>query len=386
MLFWLIFAAKPFYIVDRGLSPVRCTGPARAKNIKYANNMRTKVQEKKTKAPRRKHDPFFRYIYAVPENARTLLRLAEHGNPDLGNMLSVVDLSTLELIPGSFSNVREWGESDLAFKARTKAGPEVFVGILLEHKSYRKSDVLSQIYRYVFEVMVNKGATDFKWLPTKAVIIYNGQNHWDPVAEFRAKYGNSLEGRELPFECVLVNLANILDEDCFAEKNVEAAVGAIVMKYAFDGGMLKELGGKLVRMLFNMENNARAVLVEKIELYLGEFLDEDIVQELKMRMSIGQALGIVTAGDRRRAAERAGRRAGMKKGLEKGLEKGLAQGLEKGMAQGMEKGLAQGMEKGLAQGVEQERSRNEAVNAKRVEFLRSKKVPEKLIAAMLAIK
>ena len=65
-----------------------------------------------------------------------------------------------------------------------------------------------------------------------------------------------------------------------------------------------------------------------------------------MRMSIGQALGIVTAGDRRRAAERAGRRAGMKKGMEKGMEKGMAQ----------------------------ERSRNEAVNAKRVEFLRSQNV------------
>lgn len=43
-----------------------------------------------------------------------------------------------------------------------------------------------------------------------------------------------------------------------------------------------------------------------------------------MRMSIGQALGIVTAGDRRRAAERAGRRAGMKKGMARGLEKGMA--------------------------------------------------------------
>jgi len=328
------------------------------KNINYANNMRTKEHEKKIKASRRKHDPFFRYIYAVPENARTLLRLAEHRNPDLGKMLAVVDLSSLELIPGSFSNVREWGESDLAFKARTMAGPEVFVGILLEHKSYRKSDVLSQIYRYVFEVMVNKGATDFKWLPTKAIIIYNGRDHWDPVSEFRAKYGNSLEGRELPFDCVLVNLANIPDGVCFAEKNIEAAVGVLVMKYAFDGEKLKKKGGRIARRLFEMETDARATLVEKIELYLGEFLDEDIVQELRMRMSIGQALGIVTAGDRRRAAERAGRRAGMKKG----------------MAQGM------------AQGVEQERSRNEAVNAKRVEFLRSKKVPEKLIAAMLAIK
>ena len=264
----------------------------------------------------------------------------------------------MELIPGSFSNVREWGEADLAFKARTKGGPEVFVGILLEHKSYRKGDVLSQIYRYVFEVMVNKGATDFSWLPTKVVIIYNGQGAWDQVVDFRAKYGNQLGGKELPFDCVLANLANIPDSLCFAEKNVEAAIGTIVMKYAFDGKKLKKIGDKLVSLLYKMEAGARATLAEKIELYLGEFLDEDIVQELKMRMSIGQALGIVTAGDRRRAAERAGRRAGMKKGLEKGMEKGMVM----------------------------ERSRNEAVNAKRVEFLRSCKVPEELISAMLAIK
>lgn len=151
-----------------------------------------------------------------------------------------------------------------------------------------------------------------------------------------------------------MNLANIPDSHCFAEKNVEAAIGTIVMKYAFDGEKLKKLGDKLVSLLYKMEVGARATLAEKIELYLGEFLDEDIVQELKMRMSIGQALGIVTAGDRRRAAERAGRRAGMKKGMEKGME--------------------------------MERSRNEAVNAKRVEFLRSRKVPEALISAMLAIK
>ncbi|MBR2095356.1 MAG: Rpn family recombination-promoting nuclease/putative transposase, partial [Fibrobacter sp.] len=50
--------------------------------------------------------------------------------------------SSLELIPGSFSNVKEWGQSDLAFKAKFKDGSEFFVGILLEHKSYRKSDVL----------------------------------------------------------------------------------------------------------------------------------------------------------------------------------------------------------------------------------------------------
>lgn len=198
--------------------------------------------KKEPKAPvRRKHDPFFRYIYAVPENARTLLRLAQYRNPELRRMLASVDMQTLELIPGNYSNVKEWGEADLAFKASLKNGPEIFVGILLEHKSYRK-------------------------------IIYNGQKDWDPMAEFRAKFRGEFNGRELPFECVLVNLADIPDSKCFAEKNIEAAVGALVMKYAFDGEKLKGVVKQIVRMLSKMENESRATLVEKIELYLQKTL------------------------------------------------------------------------------------------------------------------
>ncbi|SMP47246.1 hypothetical protein [Fibrobacter sp. UWB10] len=73
-----------------------------------------------------------------------------------------------------------------------------------------------------------------------------------------------------------------------------------------------------------------------------------------MRMSIGQALGIKTAGDRLRAAERAALRRGVKKGAQ------------------------------------QEREKNEADNAardsKRADYLRSQNVPENVISAMLALK
>ena len=69
-----------------------------------------------------------------------------------------------------------------------------------------------------------------------------------------------------------------------------------------------------------------------------------------MRMSIGQALGIKTAGDRLRAAERAADRRGRKRGAEK------------------------------------ERERNEALNARRVKFLRSQNVPDSVISAMLSLK
>lgn len=319
--------------------------------------MKKKLRSSK-KQTRRKHDPFFRYIYAVPENTRTLLRLAEYKNLELRRMLSSVDLQSLELIPGSFSNVKEWGQSDLAFKARFRDGSEFFVGILLEHKSYRKSDVLSQIYKYTFEVMVNKNATDFRWLQTKAIIIYNGQSAWDPMAEFREKHRDWANGQDLPFECVLVNLADIPDKLCLAESNIEAAVGILVMKHAFDEDGLKRIVDKFSMLLSKMENGARATLVDKINLYLGEYIDEDGVEELRMQMSIGQVLGIKTAGDRRRAAERAGLRRGMKRGMEKGMEKGA----------------------------ERERKKFAARDKKIAEYLRSIGVSAEGISTALAIK
>ena len=101
-----------------------------------------------------------------------------------------------------------------------------------------------------------------------------------------------------------------------------------------------------------------------------------------MRMSIGQALGIKTAGDRLRAAERAAVRRGRKRGLAQGLEQGIEQGIE----QGLEQGIEQGLEKGIEKGIEQERVRNDALNTKRVKFLRSQNVPDDVISAMLAIK
>ena len=201
---------------------------------------------------------------------------------------------------------------------------------------------------------MNKNATDFRWLQTKAIIIYNGQSDWDPMAEFREKHMDWVNGQDLPFECVLVNLADIPDRLCLAEPNVEAAVGILVMKHAFDEDGLKGIVDKLNKMLSKMENRARATLVDKIVLYLEEYIDEDVVEELRMQKSIGQVLGIPTAGDRRRAAERAGVRRGMKRGMEKGAE--------------------------------QERKKNEATNSRRAEFLRSKKIPDDIISAMLAIK
>ena len=290
------------------------------------------MTKKNTK--RRKHDPFLKYIYSVPKNTRTLLLLAQRRTPALRKMLSDVDMNTLEPIPGTFSTVGERGEADLAFKVKSlTGGPDAFVGILLEHKSVKENDVLSQIYHYVFEVMLNKNAKSnisWPWLPTKAIIIYNGKTDWDPIADFKKKGYALFNGNNLPFECVMVNLANILDSDCKGSENPEAAIGALVMKHAYDPDGLRNAGEIIKELLNKLDNNARTTLAKKIELYLKWYIDQDLVKEMIMAFkSIGQRMGFVSIADAEMKAEASGYRKGKKKGKEEGKEEGLAQGMQK---------------------------------------------------------
>ena len=73
---------------------------------------------------------------------------------------------------------------------------------------------------------------------------------------------------------------------------------------------------------------------------------------------------------------------GKAEGMAKGIAEGRAEGIAKGRAEGIAKGRAEGIAKGRAEG----EAIGEAINAKRVDFLRSKGIPEELISAMLAIK
>lgn len=279
----------------------------------------------------RDHDGFFRYVYSIPKNAKVLLNICRKDNGDLDRILSEVNLDTLVRLPDTYSEVGERGEADIAFKAHLSGGGEINVGILLEHKSKQEKSVLNQVGRYALRVIMDHEDEVFSWIPTKAIIIYNGPTGWDPLAEFRKKVRAKIQGNELPFECVLVNLAAAGDIACVESESPAAAVGVMAMKYAFSPEGFKAAIPNVETILRKMPSDEQATLVEKIILYLQEYIDESTVEELQMAWkSIGQRMGFVSAGDARRAAEKAGRKAGMKAGLEEGLEKGLEKGRKEG--------------------------------------------------------
>lgn len=294
-------------------------------------------------APSRDHDGFFHYVYGVPKNAKTLLNICRKSNHNLDRILSDVDLDTLVRLPGSYNEVGERGEADIAFKARILNGGEINVGILMEHKSKRKKSVLNQVGRYALRVIMDHDDEVFSWIPTKAIIIYNGPTEWDPLAEFRKKARAKFQGNELPFECVLVNLANIDESVCLESDTPSAAIGAIAMKYAFNPEGFKAAISIVEKMLQKMPSEEQTTLIEKIILYLGEYIDEFAVEELQMAWkSIGQRMGFVSAGDARRAAEKEGRKEGFKRGLAEGRSEGRAEGHAEGRAEGHAEGRAEG--------------------------------------------
>ncbi len=250
-------------------------------------------------AAKKPHDAFFRWLFADVKHLRYLLELAGKINIDVGEFLAAVNLDTLVRIPDSYSEVYETGDANLAFRVNVATGAPVFVGILVEHKSGRDADTFNQLARYVRSVMkrFDEGRL-FDGLPTMAMIFYNGRDNWNPLELLEKDYPAYFHGMVLPFRCAFVNMSDIPDSDCLACENVTTGFGIAAMAHAYDKDAILEVFNQFKPKLQKMPDKERSCLLEKISVYLTEYLDKDALKELNMAFkSIGQKYGFVSAGD-----------------------------------------------------------------------------------------
>ena len=250
----------------------------------------------------RKHDPFFRWLFADVYHLRNLLELSGKVNKDVDEFLREVNLDTLVRIPDSYSEVEETGEADLAFRVNVASGAPVLVGILVEHKSGRDTDTLNQLARYVHSVMkMHAENRAFDGLPTMAIIFYNGQANWNPLNNLMDGYSGYFRNSVLPFQCAFVNMSDIPDSDCHACEDTATGMGIVAMKYAYDKDGLLRVIPLFKEKLHGMPHDEASCLLGKISVYLEEYIGDKILKELDMAfVSIGQKYGFVSAGDVRR--------------------------------------------------------------------------------------
>lgn len=255
-----------------------------------------KPQEKEARKP---HDPFFRWLFSDVNHLRLLLELAGKVNVDVAEFLAAVNLDTLVRIPDSYSEVYETGDADLAFRVNVATGAPVFVGILVEHKSGRDADSFNQLARYVRSVMkrFDEGRL-FDGLPTMAIIFYNGRENWNPLELLEKDYPKYFHGMVLPFRCAFVNMSDIPDSDCLACEDAVTGLGIAAMVHAYDKDAFLDVFRQFVPKLQKLPRNELSCLLNKISLYLNEYLGNDVLKELNMAFkSIGQKYGFVSAGD-----------------------------------------------------------------------------------------
>ena len=119
-------------------------------------------------------------------------------------------------------------------------------------------------------------------------------------------YPKYFHGAVLPFRCAFVNMSDIPDSDCLACEDVAAGMGIAAMAHAYDKDKLLEILPKFKPLLEKLPDSEVSCLLNKISIYLGEYLGEEVLKELDMAFkSIGQKYGFVSAGDvyRQRIAE-----------------------------------------------------------------------------------
>ena len=294
------------------------------------------------KNSRRSHDAFFRWLFADENHLRALLKLSAKSNLEIQQFLAAVDPNTFVRIPDTYSNVDETGEADLAFRVNASSGDHALVGVLLEHKSGPDANTLAQMGKYVNSVMnayaQSHSATQ---IPTVAILFYNGKVPWDPYKNF-PQYPEYFHNLILPFKAAFVNMTQISDDDCLKCEDVATAMGVTAMKYAFNRKKLLAILPKFQKALTQIPYDEAKNLLEKISVYLKEYLGESILKELDMAfVSIGQKYGFVSAGDVFRQRLAAGKAEALAEGISKGRKEGRAEGLSKGLSKGRAEGIRQ---------------------------------------------
>ena len=289
------------------------------------------------------HDRYFRFAFAEPKRMAELLTLFSRRNATLKAFLETIDLKTLRGAKENFSSDKHTGSADLVFEAKLKNGgvTGLYVGLIAEHKSTNKDDVLLQISEYYHHLFLERK----KDVPVVAFIVYNGEKDWNPLAQCRfANYPEYYRDIGYPFKVEFLDIGHAIDDAELRDFSPITLVALTAMKYIFDVEKFTVSFREAALHLLKMQNTdeGRDFIKQSLSYFFWKWPYKSEV----IKMDSPEAL--------------------KNKGYETFGEHFFNAGVEKG--------------------VQQEREKNEARDKKIAEYLRSIGVSAEGIAAALAIK
>ena len=285
------------------------------------------------------HDRYFRFAFAKPERMAELLKLFSRRNDSLKEFLSTIDLSTLRGARENFSSDKHTGSADLVFEANLKDGgiTGLYVGIIAEHKSTSKDKVLLQISEYYHHLYLERK----KDVPVVAFIVYNGEDEWNPLSKVHyAHYPKFYHDIGYPFKAIFLDVGHAVDDAELKDFSPFTLVALTAMKYIFDVEKFSISFRDAAVHLLRLQNTdeGRDFIKQSLSYFFWKWPYKSEV----IKMDSPEAL--------------------------------------------KNKGYESFGEHFFNEGAKKEREKNEALDAKRADYLRSIGVSEENIATMLAIK
>jgi hypothetical protein len=268
------------------------------------------------------HDKFFREVFTRKDWAQQFL-VRYLPQP----VAQLIDLSTLELRPGSFIDptLREHF-ADLLYQVQRKDGKPSFLYLLFEHKSYPERFVAFQLLRYKVRIWERELREEKpqRLTPIFPIVVYHGQQRWDVPLNFAALVDVPDEWRAYvpDFNYALQDLSASRGDEFGDNPLLRAAL--IVLGRIFD----KLLIGEMPNIL---------ALFEQVswDVYVRDFL-------FAMLNYIASANPYVTGEDLQQAIARLSPRLGgniMQTLAEKWIEQGIEQGARRELLESIKAGL-----------------------------------------------
>lgn len=217
-----------------------------------------------------------------------------------------LDLSTVELERKSFINKQlKSSQADLLFKVQTIDKKQLFIYILLEHKSYIDRWVLFQLLGYIVQIgdrerMINKvkrkrkrednrannrpenEGIEIEYLaPVIPIIVYHGLNDWNMPKHLSELYKCEDECTSFipDFNFLNINLRNY--DESQIKGYIYLQVALLIMKYFFSDKLRHKLPEILALLADLIQQKTTIEFLSIVLEYIGtnQLCDEEFIKE-----------------------------------------------------------------------------------------------------------
>jgi len=269
------------------------------------------------------HDKFFKNVLSDINIAKKFI--SSFLSPDV---LQHINIETLQYAETDFllQDLKEIF-SDIVFTVNKKDDKEIYISIILEHKSKPDDFTAVQLLLYIAYGYYKQYKNTRSLQMILPIVFYHGKQKWiyKTIDDLLNDLPQELQEFIPAFKTVFIDLKNFSDEQLDSLGDALLTSILLLEKYAFKPDEL----AKKIKLIYEKLNSVSdRNLLYPIIVYSMSLIKIDIIKKIIKELPTPIKSNVMTAYDTL-----------IQEGMEKGIQKGIQKGRKEGLEEGLEKGV-----------------------------------------------